>query len=63
MAQETYEICLDGDGFRIIPVTEDQVRLLLSARWQGLSALLLARAERCAAHPCFSLLFKATTYF
>ena len=27
MAQETFEICLDGDGFRIIPVTEDQVRL------------------------------------
>jgi hypothetical protein len=42
MAQETYEICLDGDGFRIIPVTEDQVRPLLSSSWQQLSALRLA---------------------
>jgi hypothetical protein len=30
MAQETFEICLDGDGFRIIPVSEDQVLSVLS---------------------------------
>ena len=24
MAEETYELCLDGEGLRIIPVGEDQ---------------------------------------
>ena len=36
--QETFEICLDGDGFRIIPVTEDQVQSRDDGRGGGVSS-------------------------
>ncbi|XP_023320598.1 uncharacterized protein LOC111695484 [Eurytemora carolleeae] len=35
MAEETYELCLDGEGLRIIPVGEDQVSVHILADVSG----------------------------
>jgi len=54
MAEETYELCLDGEGLRIIPVGDDQVSVHILAE-DGSSGMLPGEdvLEKSLANPLF----------